>query len=116
MRRYRGRWLWGALMLLATNLAAMAIPQLFRFAIDGLRAGQPVSDLRDIAVTLVVVAIAGAVFRVQSRVHIFYGARDVEMDLRLAYYRHLTRLEPSFFHNHTTGDLMSRATNDVTQV
>ncbi len=116
MRRYKGRWAWGILMLLATNLAAMAMPQLFRYAVDGMHGGAPVSDLYDIAITLLVVALAGAVFRVQSRVHIFYAARDVEMDLRLGYYRHLTSLEPSFFHGQTVGDLMSRATNDITQV
>ncbi|MBI3178350.1 MAG: hypothetical protein HYZ27_01740, partial [Deltaproteobacteria bacterium] len=116
MRRYRGRWAWGILMLFGTNAAAMAIPQLFRFAVDGMHSAAPVSDLRDIALTLLVIALAGAVFRVQSRVHIFYAARDVEMDLRLDYYRHLTRFEPAYFHGHTVGDLMSRATNDIIQV
>ena len=37
-RRYRGRMIWGSMMLLLTNAAAMVIPQLFRFAIDGISA------------------------------------------------------------------------------
>lgn len=103
-------------MLLLTNATTMAVPQLFRFAVDGVRGGAPVHALRQIAVTLVLVAVSGMIFRTLSRIHILYAARDVELDLRCAFYAHLATLEPAFFQEHPTGDLMSRATNDLTQV
>ena len=115
-RRHRGRWLWGGLLLLLTNAASMSIPQIFRFSIDAINGGAGLETLRDLALTLMLVAGCGAVFRVLSRIHIFFAARDVEMDLRCAYYAHLTELEPSFFESRSTGDLISRATNDLTQV
>lgn len=94
----------------------MVIPQLFRFAIDGINAGAAIADLRGIALTMVLVAIGGGAFRSLSRIHIFFAARDVEKDLRCAYYEHLSTQPPSFFENNPVGDLMSRATNDLTQV
>ncbi|MEE8408749.1 MAG: ABC transporter ATP-binding protein [Myxococcota bacterium] len=115
-RRYRGRMIWGCMMLLLTNAATMVIPQLFRFAIDGISAGESAEQLRSIALTLAIIAGGGAVFRILSRINIFYVGRDVELDLRLDFYRHLTKLSPAFYQTHPTGDLMSRATNDLTQV
>lgn len=114
--RYWARWLWGCVLLLLTNAAAMTVPQLFRFAVDALHQGAPLTDLRVLALTLILIALCGAVFRTLSRIHIFYAARDVEMDLRCDFYRHLSGQQPSFFTDHPTGDLMSRATNDLGQV
>ncbi len=103
-------------MLLLTNATTMAIPQLFRRAVDDIKHGADISDLRWVAGWLVVVALAGMVFRTLSRLHILYAARDVELDLRCGYFAHLTHLEPGFFETHPTGDLMSRTTNDLAQV
>src|ERR1044072_4695805 len=40
-------------------------------------------------------------------------SRDVEYDLRKDFYAHLVDHPLSFFHEHRTGDLMARATNDL---
>lgn len=103
-------------MLLLTNAATMTIPQLYRLAIDGLRHGEDAATLSRIALCLVGVAVCGALFRTLSRVHILYAARDVELGLRAQFYAHLTRLDGDFYQDYPSGDLMSRATNDLTQV
>ena len=64
---YRFNWLWGIFMLVLTNATTMAIPQLFRFAIDGMKEGDAFETLRDIALLLVLLAVAGAFFRTLSR-------------------------------------------------
>ncbi len=115
-RPYTRRFLWGAVLLLLTNATSLAMPQLVRMAIDGLHEGTSMDFLRDIAVMMVALAVAGAIFRTLSRVHVFYAARDVEMDLRCTYFRTLTRLAPSFMAKQNTGDLMSRATSDLPQI
>ncbi len=116
-RVHTRRWLWGFVLLLLTNASAMVIPQLVRRAIDDINAsGVDAASLRDLAILMIAIAVAGAVVRSLSRIHIFYAARDVEMDLRNQFYAHLTRMPASFFQRHPTGDLMSRATNDLTQV
>ena len=117
-RAHTGRWLWGIVLLLLTNAAAMATPQLVRYAIDAIESedGVDAGVLKGLALCMIAFAIGGAIVRHLSRVHIFYAGRDVEMDLRNQFYVHLTRMPASFFQRHPTGDLMSRATNDLTQV
>jgi ATP-binding cassette subfamily B protein len=66
--------------------------------------------------TLVVVACAGLVVRVLSRMAIFNAGRIAEYDLRRALSERLLLLGPSFFRRMSTGEIMSRVTNDLTQV
>lgn len=73
-------------------------------------------DLQRIAGMLVLLALAGAFFRTLSRIHILYAGRDVELSVRSAFYARLTEQTPAFFQSHATGDLMSRITNDLTQI
>jgi len=47
---------------------------------------------------------------------IISASRGVEYDLRNDFFAHLERLSISFFHETRTGDLMSRATNDLSAV
>ena len=43
-------------------------------------------------------------------------SRDIEYDLRNDFFAHLQRLPLGYFQAHRTGDLMSRATNDLQSV
>ncbi len=81
-------------------------------AADQLRAG----DARAAAIAIIVVSIVAAVARVLSRVSVFSAGRNVEYELRAVFLDRLQRLGPSFFRNMPTGEIMSRATNDLTQV
>jgi ATP-binding cassette subfamily B protein len=106
----------GIVMLVSTNLAANVVPELSRRAVDGIHAKAPPESLRQVALWMVVAALLGAAFRTASRVLILSAARDAELSFRLAIYRALTGLDAPFFSRHPPGDLMSRATNDLTQV
>ena len=57
-----------------------------------------------------------AIFRFHWRKYIFGLSRKVEYDLRNDYFKHLQQLSASFFLRNKTGDLMSRATNDINAV
>lgn len=50
------------------------------FVIDGINEGASVDYLRELVMYMVVLAIAGVVFRILSRVNIFFLVCDVEMD------------------------------------
>jgi ATP-binding cassette, subfamily B, multidrug efflux pump len=114
--RHKKRFGWGILMLLLTNLVAQCMPQLMRLIIDGLETGENVDYLQQLAWLMVGLALAGAVFRTLSRVAIFFSARDVEMAFRNEFFEHLTSQDAGFYQKHPTGDLMSRATNDLGQL
>ena len=54
--------------------------------------------------------------RVLSRITIFTGGRNVEYELRAVLLSRLHKLGPAFFRRMPTGEIMSRATNDLGQV
>src|SRR4249920_365555 len=60
-------------------------------------------------------ALSGLFLFLQRRILIGMS-RHVEYDLRNDFYARLVDQPQSFFHEHRTGDLMSRATNDLSAV
>jgi ATP-binding cassette, subfamily B, multidrug efflux pump len=114
--RYRGRLVSGTLMLLATNGFALAIPWLLGRAVDALGGPDPAGDVLPLAIAMVVMAILQAATRIVSRVALFNAARMAETDLRSILFGHLLTLEPAYYRAHSTGDVMSRLTNDVQTV
>jgi ATP-binding cassette subfamily B multidrug efflux pump len=68
------------------------------------------------AIFMLVVSISAAIVRVLSRVTIFSAGRNVEYELRAVLLARLHTLGPAFFRKMPTGEIMSRATNDLTQV
>lgn len=112
---YRGRLLGGVGLLLLTNGLDKAIPWLLQHAIDALKDGV-LEAVRNFA--LVVLAIAAVMWAVRtlSRIVLFNVGRDVEYVLRNEILQRLHLLGPSFFQRMPTGDIMSRATNDLGQV
>jgi len=84
-------------------------------AIDAATHGDPRTAER-LGGALVAVAVGALVIRVLSRVAVFNGGRIAEYELRRALLYQLQRLGPSFYRRMATGDIMSRATNDLGQV
>ena len=72
--------------------------------------------LASYAAALIGLALAGGVCRFLMRRIIIGASREIELDLRNALFRHLQRLPPAWFQANRTGDLMSRATNDLSAV
>jgi ATP-binding cassette subfamily B protein len=70
----------------------------------------------ELGLGLVVVMAAAFVVRVASRVVVFNAGRIAEYELRRALEEHLLRLGPSFYRRMSTGEIMSRVTNDLVQV
>ncbi len=115
LRPYKRTLITGVLMLLATNVFFLGVPEFLKRAIDALRRGQ--FDAVPSAVLLMIVfALATAVTRIISRVWIFNGARAAEYDLRSDLFGHMMTLSPGYYRDHPTGDVMSRLTNDVQTV
>jgi len=74
------------------------------------------AKLRTYAALILGLALAGGLFRFLMRRIIVGVSRRLEYDLRNDFFAHLQRLSPAYFHAHRTGDLMSRATNDLNAV
>lgn len=115
LRPYWGRLAVGIVFLLATNAAEKAIPWFFQHALDALTADE-LSTTRDFALGVIGLAAIMWAVRTASRVWIFNVGRDVEYDIRNDVLAKLHQLGPSFFRRMPTGEIMSRATNDLTQI
>jgi ATP-binding cassette subfamily B protein len=84
-------------------------------AIDAATRGDTAIAQR-IGAALVGVAVGALGIRVFSRMAVFNAGRIAEYELRRALLHQLQRLGPSFYRRVSTGDIMSRSTNDLAQV
>jgi ATP-binding cassette subfamily B protein len=110
------RVLWaGAALLLATNAFEKAIPWLLKRGVDALSADDWTLSQQS-AYWVVGLALLMLITRTFSRILIFNVGRDVEYALRNELLAKLHVLGASFVMRKSTGDIMSRATNDLGQV
>ncbi|HVY32618.1 MAG TPA: ABC transporter ATP-binding protein [Polyangiaceae bacterium] len=70
----------------------------------------------ELGIWLIAVALAAFGVRVLSRVAVFNAGRNAEYELRRVLSAKLLTLGPSFYRRMNTGEIMSRVTNDLTQV
>jgi ATP-binding cassette subfamily B protein len=106
----------GGLFLLATNALGLAIPWLIKQAVDRMASGAGSATVGEIVLLIVGVAVLQTAIRIGSRISIFFAARQIEFRLRNDFYAQLCRLPASYYRGQRTGDLVSRATNDLTNV
>lgn len=116
LAHYKGRIAFGALAVLISTFLALAMPYLLGSAIDKLQAGRPRDEVLTIAVVILVVAALQGVDDFFGRFLINEVSRRVEYELRNDMFAHLQRMQQTFFHNMHTGDIMARATNDLSAV
>src|SRR5258705_5870512 len=115
--RYRGAFLFGFVCIVATSAITLAGPWILKYAIDDLtRSGVTGAKLRLYGGAILGLAAVGGVFRFLQRRVIIGASRDIEFDLRNDFFARLQLFEPAYFHRNRTGDLMSRATNDLNAV
>src|SRR5438105_1137453 len=115
---YKRDWLLGVLFAIGATAFGLITPWLLRQAIDQFSSGhsQLGLSLEASALAIVGVAVLEAVCRFFSRLVITGASRRIEYDLRNRYFAHLETLEPAFFVRYRTGDLVARATNDLSAV
>ena len=106
----------GLACLLVTTLLSVASPWVLRYAIDDLQLGITREKLYLYAGLIVGVVCLEGVFRYRMRMVLIGISREIEFELRNDVFRHLARLEPRYYQRSRIGDLMSRATNDMSAV
>src|SRR5262245_22902558 len=96
-------------------VCTVAIPWLTGRAVDEISAGDR-DGLRNLAIVIIVVAVVRLGLSVMRRLVAGRVSLAVEFDLRTLLYAHLQKLELGFFAGQQTGQLMSRATVDLSSV
>jgi ATP-binding cassette subfamily B protein len=100
--------------LLAATGFSLAIPWTVKHAIDALGRGD--GSVASHVGLILVLAAANGVTRLMSRFAIVGAGQRVEADLREALYEAFQSFPPEFYHRHSTGELMTRASSDVSAV
>jgi len=116
MTRLRGQFILGGVLTLAYAACFQLVPLAVRQVVARIESGATGSAVTDAVWLLVGSAVLVAGVRMTSRLVIFRAARQVEYQIRNDFFSHLQRLPQSFFNANRTGDLMSRAVNDINSV
>ncbi|HWK25444.1 MAG TPA: ABC transporter ATP-binding protein [Solirubrobacter sp.] len=115
LRPYRWGVFWSLLLAALAMCATVAIPWLTGRAVDHISAHNR-DGLRTLALAIVGVALARLGLSVARRLVAGRVSLAIEFDLRTLLYAHLQKLELGFFASQQTGQLMSRATVDLSSV
>jgi len=114
--RHRRLLLLGLLALTLTTALSVAGPWVLRHAIDDLTVAVTRQKLWLYAGAILALTALEGVFRYQMRMILIGLSRDMEYDLRNQVFEHLTKLSASYYHRNRIGEVMSRATNDMSAV
>jgi len=116
LKNYRKTVLAGVIFIIFTNVFGSLAPKAIGWAVDSL--GIDFSRAVLIRYTLLIVglALAAGFFRFLMRNTMISMSRKIEYELRNDYFRQLQFQPQVFFDMNRTGDLMSRATNDLNAV
>jgi len=114
--RYRRSFALGLVCTALSTAMSLTAPWVLKHAVDDLTLGVTMAKLQLYAGLVVGLALVGGWFRFLMRRILIGASRHIEYDLRNAFFAHLQRLPPAYFHANRTGDLMSRATNDLNAV
>jgi ATP-binding cassette subfamily B protein len=114
--RYRRAFAVGFVCVLLTTAFQLASPWVLKYAIDDLNLGVTREKLLFYAGLLLGISLVRGLFLFLMRRIIIGASRDIEYDMRNDFFAHLERLPLGYYQAHRTGDLMSRATNDLNAV
>jgi ATP-binding cassette subfamily B protein len=116
VERYRRKFVLGLSCVVVTRAVALVAPMVLGHAIDDLTRSVTRGKLAGYGALLLVIGLVGAVFQFLQRRILIGASRDIEYDMRNDFFAHLETLPLAYFQAHRTGDLMSRATNDLNAV
>lgn len=115
IRLYRRQYAIGLGWLLVVDAINVVLPLLIKVAVDAIPARQS-SRLMIAAVAYLGLMLVQSAGRYAWRVYLMGSAHRIANDLRTQLYGHLQRLPLAHYQKARTGDLMSRATNDIESV
>ncbi len=115
-RRYKLQLTLGIICIFASVVAGLFIPLIVGQAVDENWTEVSWTKLTISAGKVLGASLISGIFLFLQRRILIGMSRNVEYDLREEFYGHLVNQPLSFFHEHRIGDLMARATNDLSAV
>jgi ATP-binding cassette, subfamily B, bacterial MsbA len=116
LRPHIGRFTIAMIAIVIGSILGLAGPYTLQYLIDAVFTQNNAQLLNQITVILIIIFALQAVFYFIRAYQLQYIGERVMIDLRLNLFQHLQKLSLSFYNDHRTGELVSRATNDVATV
>ncbi len=117
LRTYRRKYAAGLFCLVAVDAAQLLLPQIVKRAVDAVsQGGFDLSFIARLAALMVGIAAFVSAGRFLWRFFIHGASRRIETEMRDRLFGHLLSLSGGFYQENKTGDLMARATNDMSAI
>ena len=113
---YKGMIALGILCILFSMSFGLLVPYLVGRAVDDLGAGITWEKVLYYPAVILAANFASGIFLFLQRRLLINASRHIEFDMRETFYSRLVHQPLEFFHNNRIGDLMARATNDLSAV
>jgi ATP-binding cassette subfamily B protein len=114
--RYKKNLWSGFLFIILTNLFAVIAPKYIGLAIDTMSHKFVLLDVLRNTGLYFLFALLSGYFLFLVRQNIIVASRNIEFDLKNDYYQHLQSLPKRFYNTTSTGELISRGTNDLNAI
>ena len=114
--RHRAALAIGGLCVVGSVAFSLVKPLIVGDAVDGITRDLSRDVLVKFALLFAGTAAVEGVFLFLQRRILIGASRHIEYDMRGDFYDHLQGMPMAFYNDHRTGDLMSRATNDLSSV
>jgi ATP-binding cassette subfamily B protein len=106
----------GGVLIIIANLIILLPPLLLQQAIDSLSQHEDAATLTRYALLIIGLGIIAGVFQFVSRYVINSVSRHIEYEMRGDLFKHFQQLDLAYFQQRKIGDLVARATNDLSAV
>ena len=116
MKGCRKAYLLGGVLLVLTNAFALIIPWLLKLAVQSFQHHGVGRTPGYYAILIILAALIHGVIRVFSRTTMLNAGRTIEFRIREELYAKLLLLDLPYFSRERTGDILSRFSNDLTNV
>ena len=113
VKKYKRYFIIGTLSLIAVDIINILPPLIIKRAIDVFSTEVNLPKIAVLSGLFILVSFFQGVCRYLWRIHFIGTSFRCDYDLRMAFFGHIETLSRKFFQKYKTGDLMSRATNDI---
>ena len=113
VKKYKRYFIIGTLSLIAVDIINIFPPLIIKRAIDVFSNEVNLPKIAVLSGLFILVSFLQGVCRYLWRIHFIGTSFRCDYDLRMAFFGHIETLSRKFFQKYKTGDLMSRATNDI---
>lgn len=113
VKKYKRYFIFGTISLVAVDIINIFPPLIIKKAVDILSSEADIIKIATISGLFILVSICQGVCRYLWRMNFIGTSFRCDYDLRMAFFEHIETLSQRFFQKYKTGDLMSRATNDI---